>query len=189
MKQITAWLMSFSLLVMSNIVVADEAATENFGVSIDYDIKNVDGAPYGRYIWLANSTIINDPTGEWEPADYDIDAYFTELVEHEFAKKGYSKADQEGLKPELGLMYFAGVNVKDADLDDSLKQSVSDHVVKGALVFVVTDLELGKPVMVVSASAITNSMKSEVETAKARINYVAKSVLTKFPKSGERFLQ
>ena len=160
-------------------------------VDVQNEYISTGDGPYETFVWLAGGMIINDPEGQWEPVNIDSDAEFRAEIESRLKALGYRPLKAgEAENPDIGLTYFAGRKVTpiSPNLNDSQYKAIQENMAKGALIFIVSDLETGQPIMVSTASA---SMKrnSTIEEMRERIEIVSEKLFVEFPAAGNRVIQ
>ena len=135
---------------------------------------------YSTYTWAGSVSILRDPTGQWEPPTYDADAEIKYLIDRELRKKGMLESSTN---PDLIAVFAVGVDTQALKLkvDPKTKIEVVEEVPAGGLLVALVNAESG---YVVWAGVATAELmdKPDVETARARLDYVVTNMLKELPK-------
>jgi hypothetical protein len=134
---------------------------------------------YRSYAWLGSAAIVNDPHGQWEPADFDADSEITYLINRELRKRGMSESSAD---PDMLVAFAAGIDMDALGLkeDPDTKMDMLANVPQGGLVVVLVDNDSGFVIWVGLATAEVQQ-KPHAPTAKARLDYAVTQLLKKMP--------
>ena len=134
---------------------------------------------YKTYAWLGSAGVLLDPEGKWKPADFDIDAEVTFLINKELRDRNMLETDK---KPDLIVSYILGVNMAalKKKMDPKTEIQILQNIPQGALVVALIDAESGFIVWAASATAEIKNL--ETEQAKQRLDYVTSEMFKQLPK-------
>jgi len=134
---------------------------------------------YKTYAWLGSAGVLLDPEGQWKPADFDIDAEITFLINKELRDRNMLETDK---KPDLIVSYVLGINMAalKKKMDPKTEITILKNVPKGGLVVALVDAESG---FIIWAASATAEIKNQgAEHAKKRLEYVTSQMFKQLPK-------
>jgi hypothetical protein len=134
---------------------------------------------YKTYAWLAAAKIVNDPSGRWEPPQFDADAEIKWLIDREMRARGISEVSSY---PDMFVAFVAGVDMAQLELkeDPKTKIEVLKNTPKGALVVLFVDGATGNTAWAASAVGEVKSDRP-IDEAKARLDYAVTQMFQKLP--------
>jgi hypothetical protein len=139
---------------------------------------NFDG--YTTYAWLGSAAILRDPSGQWEPPEFDADTEIRHLIDRELRKRGMSETTDN---PDMMVTFAVGVdmNAQQIKVDPKTKMEVLEDVSAGGLLVIFIDPSSG---FVTWAGVATAKLmeKPDTEMSKARLDYVVTKMLKDLPK-------
>ncbi|MHC4553145.1 MAG: DUF4136 domain-containing protein [Planctomycetota bacterium] len=125
---------------------------------------------YKTYAWVGSAAVLRDPSGKWEPPEFDADTEIKFLIDRELRSLGLS---ENVTVPDVVAAFAVGVDTEALDLkiDPETEMEVAENVPSGALLVVLVDPVSG---YVVWAGAATAELMEtpDTEMAKARLDYV-----------------
>ena len=133
---------------------------------------------YKSYAWLGSAGVLLDPEGKWKPADFDLDAEITFLINKELRNRNMLETDK---KPDLIVSYVLGINMAalKKKVDPKSEITILKNVPQGALVVALVDTESGFVIWAASATAEIKNQGSE--HAKKRLEYVTSQMFKQLP--------
>jgi len=137
---------------------------------------------YKTYAWLGSAGVLLDPEGKWKPADFDIDAEITFLIDKELRGRKMLETDK---KPDLIVSYVLGINMAalKKKMDPKTEIEILKNVPQGALIVALVDTESGFIIWAASATAEIKNQGSEgSERAKKRLEYAISQMFKQLPK-------
>ncbi len=169
-----------SAIVIGLFVTACATTTLTKDIKVDTETApQTDLGTYKTYAWVAAAQIVNDPSGQWEPPNFDADAEIRFLINSALRKKGMSEVDRN---PDMLVAYIAGVDMAALELKEDPKQEmeVLKHSPKGALVVMFVDTATIKPIW--AGVAVGNmKMQRSAEDSKKRLDYAVAEMFRKLP--------
>jgi hypothetical protein len=139
---------------------------------------NFDG--YTTYAWLGSAAILRDPSGQWEPPEFDADTEIRHLIDRELRKRGMSETTDN---PDMMVTFAVGVDMEAQEIkvDPKTKMEVLEDVSAGGLLVIFIDPSSG---FVTWAGAATAKLleQPDTEMSKARLDYVVTKMLKDLPK-------
>ena len=139
---------------------------------------NFDG--YATYSWLGSAAILRDPSGQWEPPEFDADTEIRHLIDRELRKRGMLETTDN---PDMIVTFAVGVDMQAQKIkvDPKTKMEVLEDVSAGGLLIIFVDSSTG---FVTWAGAATAELmeKPDTEMSKARLDYVVTKMLKELPK-------
>jgi hypothetical protein len=139
---------------------------------------NFDG--YTTYAWLGSAAILRDPSGQWEPPEFDADTEIRHLIDRELRKRGMSETTDN---PDMMVTFAVGVDMEAQEIkvDPKTEMEVLEDVSAGGLLVIFIDPSSG---FVTWAGAATAKLleQPDTEMSKARLDYVVTKMLKDLPK-------
>ncbi len=135
---------------------------------------------YTTYTWLGSAAILRDPSGQWEPPEFDADTEIRYLIDRELRKRGMSETTDN---PDMMVTFAVGVDMKaqQIKIDPKTKMEVLEDVSAGGLLVIFIDPSSG---FVTWAGVATAKLleQPDTEMSKARLDYVVTKMLKDLPK-------
>ena len=152
-------------------------ATDDIKIATEADPKaNFSG--YKTYAWLGSAGVLIDPEGKWKPADFDIDAEITFLINKELRDRNMLETENN---PDLIVSYIMGVNMAalKKKMDPKTEIKILKNVPQGALIIALIDPESG--FIIWAASATAEIINPGTEQAKQRLEYATSEMFKQLP--------
>ncbi len=137
---------------------------------------------YKTFAWLGSATIINDPSGQWEPPGFDADSEITFLINRELRNRGMSEITGVN-NPDCIVTFAAGVDMETLELQIEPQTKIESLVKSpaGGLVIALVDAETG--VIIWAGLAVGDVLETpDLATSKARLDYAVKALFKQLPK-------
>lgn len=159
------------------LLVGCSSAHKDIKVDAATDPKaNLSG--YKTYAWLGSAAVLNDPNGQWEQPQLDLDGEIKYLINSELKKLGMTKVKPENA--DIAVAFFVGVDMAAEQLkqDPESKTEMLKNIPEGALVVAFIDAETGYAVWVGKATAEIQQDRSN-EEVKERLRYAVTNMFKK----------
>lgn len=170
MKKLYFPILSLCMLMLS----ACASITSDIRVEVDVDPR-VNMSGYKTFAWLGAASVINDPSGLWEPPGFDADAEIQFLIDKELRGKGLTELNSN---PDLMVGFALGVDMDALKLvqDGENDLEVLVNVPKAALIVAIIDSRTEHVVWAGKALADVQQ-EFEDEESKKRLAYAVSSML------------
>ena len=172
----------FALLAAFFLLLSGCASTTKDIVVDSAKDPKVNLSGYKSYAWLGAAKFLNDPSGNWEPPQFDLAGDIKYLVDREMKKRGIVLV--EPAEADLAVAFFVGVDMDAQKLkkDPDTKVEMLKNIPKGALVVALVDVSTGFVVWIGKATAEIQQGAS-TELAQERLDYAISKMFKEMPKS------
>jgi len=170
----------FALAFIVMLTACTTAPTKDIQVDAEADAK-ASFSGFKTYAWLASAQIVNDPEGQWEPRNVDIDAEVQSIIDSELQKRGMTEVSTN---PDMMVAYAAGVDMTTLGLKENpeTKEKLLENIPQAALVVALIDADTGYVIWIAEAVGEVQEQADEA-TVRARIDYAIKEMFRLLPKN------
>jgi hypothetical protein len=160
--------MMLSLTGCSSVPTKDIQITTQADPKVNFDA-------YTTYTWAGSISILRDPTGQWEPPEFDADKEIKHLIDRELRKHGMMESSTN---PEVFVGFALGTDTQALKIktDPKTDMDVIEAVPAGGLLLVLIDAESGLAAWAGLATAELME-KPDTQTAQARLDYTVTKML------------
>jgi hypothetical protein len=177
MKQL---LRLFTLAFFMLLTACSTAPTSDITVDAEADPKaSISG--FKTYAWLATAQIVNDPEGQWEPRNVDIDTEVQFIINSELRKRGIAEVSTN---PDMLVAYAAGIDMTKLGLkvNPETQEKLIENIPGAALVVALVDADTGYVIWIAEAVGEVQRQADEA-TVRARIDYAIREMFRLLPKN------
>lgn len=170
----------FALAFFMLLTACSTAPTRDITVDAEADPKaGISG--FKTYAWLATAQIVNDPEGQWEPHNVDIDAEVQFIINSELRKRGIAEVSTN---PDMLVAYAAGIDMTRLGLkvNPESQEKLIENIPGAALVVALIDADTGYVIWIAEAVGEVQQQADEA-TIRARIDYAIKEMFRLLPKN------
>ena len=169
----------FALAFIVMLTACTTAPTKDIQVDAEADAK-ASFSGFKTYAWLASAQIVNDPEGQWEPRNVDIDAEVQLMISNELRKRGIAEVSSN---PDMLVAYAAGVDMTTLGLKENpgSKEKLLANIPSAALVVALIDADTGYVIWIGEAVGEVQQQADEA-TVRGRIDYAIGEMFRLLPK-------
>jgi len=170
----------FTLAFIMLLTACSTTPTKDITVDAEADPK-ASFSGFKTYAWLASAQIVNDPEGQWEPRNVDIDAEVQSIINSELRKRGIVEVTST---PDMLVAYAAGVDMTTLGLKVSpeTREKLIENIPSAALVVALIDADTGYVIWLAEAVGEVQQQADEA-TVRARIEYAIREMFRLLPKN------
>jgi hypothetical protein len=168
-----------SLFAIVAAVALSGCSTQFKDITVETEADpRIDLKGYETYAWAGAAAVIRDPNRDWTPADVDLGAEITFLVDQELRGKGFT---QVASGPDMLVVYAVGVDMMSLNVEfDQENVARFEEVPKGGVVIILADADSRRAIWVGGAVAELLE-KPDRELAKQRLAYAISKMFKGFP--------
>lgn len=162
------------VILLTFLSACTSAPTKDIQVDRATDAK-VNLSAYKTYAWLGSAAVLNDPEGQWQPAEFDISSHIKFLINRELLNRDLTQV--QGSEADIVMSFFMGVDMdaKKLKADPKSDVEIPVNVPKAALIVVALDSDTGYVIWIGTATGDVIK-DATMEITKARLDYAIKKM-------------